>query len=174
MKALHFENSYSLVDGLNKGSQPKTLGDSAKYLPFIPPAHGISELRYEFNPQHSSLSHAFVKIQLEYYAAQNRAFLAYNTETPTAGYTLFNAGLGGSFTNKKKRRFLNVYLMGNNLFNTAYFDHLSRLKYFLFSPTDTNPTHGIYNMGRNISLKLDFPLDFSLKQDKVPTPAAGE
>ena len=62
--------------------------------------------------------------------------------------------------------------MGNNLFNDTYYDHLSRLKYFLYSPTDTNPAHGIHNMGRNISLKLDFPLDFSLKQEKTSTPAA--
>ena len=93
--------------------------------------------------------------------AQNRAFLAYNTETPTAGYTLFNAGIGGSFTNRKGKTIVNVYLNGDNLFDKAYYDHLSRLKYFLFSPADTNPTHGIYNMGRNISLKLSFPLDFS-------------
>jgi iron complex outermembrane receptor protein len=105
--------------------------------------------------------HAFVKVQMEYYAAQNRAFLAYNTETATAGYTLFNAGVGGGFTNKKGRTIVNVYLNGDNLFDKAYYDHLSRLKYFLYSSTDTNPSHGIYNMGRNISLKLSFPLDFS-------------
>ena len=166
VKALHFENSISLVYGENKGSQPKSIGDSARYLPFIPPAHGISELRYEFNDRKAHITHAFVKVQLEYSAAQNRAFIAYNTETPTAGYTLFNAGVGAGFTNKKGKTIVNAYLMGNNLFDVAYYDHLSRLKYFYFSATDTNPTHGIYNMGRNISLKLDFPLDFNLKADK--------
>jgi iron complex outermembrane receptor protein len=163
IKALHFENSLSIVNGTNKGAQSKSLGDSAKYLPFIPPTHGISELRYEFAGKKTHLVHAFVKVQLEYYAAQDRVFLAYNTETPTAGYTLFNAGIGGGLTNKKGKTFMNIYLTANNLFDVSYYDHLSRLKYFLFSPTDTNPTHGIYNMGRNISLKLDFPLDFSLK-----------
>jgi len=166
VKALHFENSLSLVYGENKGSQPKSIGDSAKYLPFIPPAHGISELRYEFSDKKAHLTHAFVKVQLEYSAAQNRAFIAYNTETPTAGYALFNAGVGAGVTNKKGKTIVNIYLMGNNLFDVAYYDHLSRLKYFYFSPTDTNPTHGLYNMGRNISLKLDFPLDFSFKADK--------
>jgi iron complex outermembrane receptor protein len=166
VKALHFENSLSIVYGTNKGGQNKAMGDSAKYLPFIPPTHGISELRYEFNAKSSHLVHAFVKVQLEYSAAQNRAFLAYNTETPTAGYTLFNAGIGGSLTDKKGKTIVNIYLNGNNLFDEAYFDHLSRLKYFLYSPTDTNPAHGIHNMGRNISLKLDFPLDFSLNKGK--------
>ncbi|HVV04634.1 MAG TPA: TonB-dependent receptor [Puia sp.] len=161
VKALHFENSLSIVYGNNKGVKGKVLNDSARYLPFIPPTHGISELRYEFNSKRTRMSHAFVKVQLEYYAAQNRAFLAYNTETPTAGYTLFNAGVGGNFTNKKGKTVMSVYLNGDNLFNTAYYDHLSRLKYFLFSPTDTNPAHGIYNMGRNISLKVSIPLDLS-------------
>ena len=162
VKALHFENSLSVVYGTNKGPQAKSMGDSAKYLPFIPPTHGISELRYEFNKDKQlRLSHAFIKVQVEYYAAQNRAFLAYNTETPTAGYTLINAGIGGGLTDKKGKTIVNIYLNANNLFDVAYYDHLSRLKYFRFSPEDTNPTHGIYNMGRNISLKLDFPLDFA-------------
>jgi iron complex outermembrane receptor protein len=52
--------------------------------------------------------------------------------------------------------------MGNNLFDVAYFDHMSRLKYFLYSSTDTNPAHGIHNMGRNIAFKIDFPLDLKL------------
>ena len=169
VKALHFENSFSVVYGDNKGAQPKSIGDSGRYLPFIPPAHGLSELRYEFISRTSRWQKAFVKIQLEYSAAQNRAFIAYNTETPTAGYTLFNAGIGGTLADKKGRTIVNIYLMGDNLFNVAYYDHLSRLKYFYFSPYDTNPTHGIYNMGRNISFKLDFPLDLSLRTNKKET-----
>ncbi len=163
VKMLHFENSLSVVYGDNKGVPGKTVSDSAKYLPYIPPTHGISELRYEFNVKPSRIAHAFVKAQFEYYAAQNRAFLAYNTETTTPGYSLFNAGIGGSFTDKKGKTIFDLYVNGNNLFDVAYYDHLSRLKYFLYSPTDTNPSHGIYNMGRNISLKLDFPLDFTIK-----------
>ena len=169
VKALHFENSLSIVNGLNKGSEPKSLGDSAKYLPFIAPAHAISELRYEFDVKPARIMHAFVKVQLEYSAAQNHAFLAYNTETPTGSYGLFNAGIGGGFTNKRGKTIFNLYINGENLTDVAYYDHLSRLKYFYFSPTDTNPTHGIYNMGRNISLKLDFPLDFSLKKGQDVT-----
>jgi iron complex outermembrane recepter protein len=163
VKKLHFENSLSVVYGNNKGVPGKSVGDSAKYLPFIPPTHGISELRYEFKVQGARIVHAFVKAQLEYYAAQNRAFFAYNTETATPGYSLINAGIGGSFTDKKGKTIFDLYINGNNLFDIAYYDHLSRLKYFLYSANDTNPGHGIYNMGRNISLKLDFPLDFSLR-----------
>jgi iron complex outermembrane receptor protein len=101
---------------------------------------------------------------LAYYAAQNRVYLADNTETPTPGYTLFNAGLGGAFTGKKGKIIFNLYIMGNNLFDVAYQDHLSRLKYFEPYPNDPRGRHGIYNMGRNISLKLEFPLDVNLKK----------
>jgi len=39
----------------------------------------------------------------------------------------------------------------------VYQDHLSRLKYFEPYPTSPIAHHGIYNMGRNFSVKLDFP-----------------
>ena len=165
VKALHFENSISAVYALNKGIDPKILTDSNKYLPQIPPLHGISELRYDFEFKQHHIVNGFVKVQLAYYAAQNRVYLTDNTETPTAGYALFNAGFGGGITNKKGKTVVNIYVMGNNLFDVAYFDHLSRLKYFYYGPNDTDPAHGIHNMGRNIAFKLDFPLDFNLKQN---------
>jgi iron complex outermembrane recepter protein len=169
VKSLHVENSVSVVYGNNLGVAGKTLSDSAKYLPFIPPLHGMSELRYDFNMAAQHLAGGFVKFQCEFDATQNRVYLENNTETRTAGYTLFNAGLGAGITNSKGRTVLKFYLMGNNLFNTVYWDHLSRLKYFLYSSTDTNPNHGIYNMGRNVSIKLEFPLEFSLKQEPAQT-----
>ncbi len=167
VKDLHFENSISAVYATNKALDPKYLNDSNRYLPFIPPLHGISELRYHFDFKPNHIVNGFVKIQLAYYAAQNRVYLADNTETPTPGYTLFNAGVGGAFTGKKGKIIFNMYIMGNNLFDVAYQDHLSRLKYFEPYPNDPRGNHGIYNMGRNISFKLDFPLDFNLKKSGV-------
>jgi iron complex outermembrane recepter protein len=157
VKALHFENSLSAVYGLNKDVPAKLQSDSNKYLPSIPPLHGLSELRYDFASATHHIVNGFVKIQLAYYARQNRVYLTDNTETPTPGYALFNAGAGAGFTNRKNKTIFNLYLMGDNLFDVAYQDHLSRLKYFEFYPTDPRPYHGIYNMGRNVSLKLDFP-----------------
>ena len=49
VRALHFENSISVVYGVNKDIDPKLKSDSNKYVPFIPPLHGISELRYDFD-----------------------------------------------------------------------------------------------------------------------------
>ena len=159
---LHFENSLSLVYGNNKGvnGQPK-LSDSAKYLPFIPPLHTYSELRANIKKVSSSIVNAFVKVQLEYYAPQNRAYLEFDTETPTPGYSLFNAGLGADITNGKGKMLFSVTTIGDNLFDVAYQSHLNRLKYFEPYPDDPRSHHGIYNMGRNFSLKVNVPLDFN-------------
>jgi len=156
---LHFENSFSLVYGINKGSGEK-IADGSKYLPFIPPLHTISELRANIKKVSSSFKNAFIKVQLEIYAAQNRAYLAFGTETPTPGYQLVNAGLGADVTNGNGHTIFTFNILGNNIFNSAYQSHLSRLKYFEPYPDDLRRYHGIYNMGRNISLKLNFPLNF--------------
>ena len=160
LKPLHFENSVSVVYGNNKGVDPKLATDSNRYVPFIPPLHGISELRYDFESKAAHITHGFVKLQLALYAKQNRVYLTDNTETPTAGYNLVNAGVGGGITNGKGKLLFNLYFMGNNLFDVAYQDHLSRLKYFEPYPTDPRGRSGIYNMGRNFSVKVDVPLAF--------------
>ncbi len=160
VKPLHFENSISVVYGCNKDIDPKLQSDSNKYVPFIPPLHGTSELRFDFEAKKSHIVNGFVKVQLAYYAKQDRVYLTDNTETPTPGYALFNAGVGAGITNKKGNTILNIYLFGNNLFDVAYQDHLSRLKYFEPYPTDPRGRLGIYNMGRNFSLKIDVPLSF--------------
>jgi len=147
VRALHFENTVSTVYALNKGIDAKYRTDSNKYLPFIPPVHGLSELRLDWEAPSSHFVNGFVKVQAAWYAAQNRAYLADNTETATPGYTLINAGVGAGITNGKGKILFNLYIMGNNLFDVAYFDHMSRLKYM-----------GIRNMGRNIALKVDFPI----------------
>ncbi len=162
-KAVHFENSLSVVYAQNIGVAGTAVPDTEKYLPFIPPLHGNSELRIDFDVKHFNIKHAFVKLQMEYYANQNKVYTAYGTETRTPGYTLFNAGAGGSFVNKQNKIICSVYLMANNLFDLTYWDHLSRLKYFTAYPGDSRE-HGIYNMGRNISFKMDFPLNYNLKK----------
>jgi iron complex outermembrane receptor protein len=169
IKELHFENSFSVVYGDNKGVPGKSLNPDAKYLPLISPAHGVSELRFDVSSQSDHFINGFIKAQVEYYAAQNRAYLEFGTETPTPGYALFNAGIGGTFTNKNKKPVLSLYIMGNNLFDQAYQDHLNRLKYFVWQTASgyvvpsPNGGYGIYNMGRNISFKIDVPLDLSSK-----------
>jgi iron complex outermembrane receptor protein len=154
---LHFYNSVSLVYGKLLSSPGKPVTDSTRYLPDIPPAHGISELQYDFSNKHLHLVNGFVKVSATIYGPQNHVYLSDNTETPTPGYTLINAGVGAGFTNKKDKLVCNIYIFADNIFDVAYQDHLSRLKYFEPYPDSPGPHHGIYNMGRNINLKLDFP-----------------
>ncbi len=154
---LHFENSVSIVYGNLLSSPGKPITDSTQYLPDIPPIHGISELQYDFTNKNLHLVNGFVKVSAAFSASQNRVYLADNTETPTPGYTLINAGVGGGFTNKQNKIIFNIYVLANNIFDVIYQDHLSRLKYFEPYPNSPGPYHGIYNMGRNISFKLDFP-----------------
>lgn len=145
---LHFENSVSVVYGVNKGVNGVAPGDSARYLPFIPPVHTLSELRASFRHPFSRAQNSYVKIQVLFYAQQDRAYTAYGTETPTPAYTLVNAGIGTDIANSKGKTIFNIGLFGNNLGDVAYQDHLSRLKYM-----------GIYNMGRNIGIKVTVPFE---------------
>ncbi len=162
VKSLHFENSLSAVYGLNVATNDIKVNPNAKYVPFIPPFHGLSELRYDFESKSKHLTKGFLKVQLVYFASQNRVYTVDNTETSTAGYSLFNLGIGTGITNKKGIKIVTISVMGNNLFDVAYYNHLSRLKYFV-SATDPDQTHGIRDMGRNIALRLEFPLSFNLK-----------
>jgi iron complex outermembrane receptor protein len=154
---LHFENALSVIYAINKGNAGVPVPDDALYLPFIPPLHTRSELLAEFKKKFKHVNTIFVKAEVEYYAAQNRIFAAYHTETPTPGYTLINAGLGATLTTASGITLFRISLQGNNLGDVAYQSHLSRLKYFEPYPNNTSGRSGIYNMGRNISLKLIIP-----------------
>ena len=154
---LHFENGLSIVYAQNLGGNGINITAEDKYLPFIPPLHTRSELRANFKLKTLHITNAFAKVEVEYYAKQDRVLLANNTETPTPSYTLLNAGFGGDFTNKKNKVIFSLYILGNNLADIAYQSNMSRLKYFEPYPDNTTGHSGIYNMGRNISLKLVVP-----------------
>lgn len=155
---LHFENGISVVYAENKGGNGVRLTDSEKYLPLIPPLHFTSELRASFKQVSKTLRNSFFKVQVLYYATQDRVYLADNTESNTSGYTLFNAGAGTDVCGKKGKVMFNISVFGNNLFDAAYQDHLSRPKYFESYPNDPRGRSGIYNMGRNIGLKVSVPI----------------
>ena len=160
---LHFENSISIVYAQNLGGSGAIINTTNKYLPFIPPVHTNSELRAEFRKKRLCFSDIFVKIGVQYYAAQNRAFTADNTETKTPGYTLIDAGMGASVKNKKDKLLFTFAILGTNLTDIAYQSNMSRLKYFDNYPNNQIGRSGIYSMGRNISFKLTIPIDVTLK-----------
>jgi iron complex outermembrane receptor protein len=157
---LHFENSISVIYALNRGGNGIIINSSNKYLPLIPPLHTNTELRANIIGKSRHFSSLYIKIGMEYYAKQNRIYSAYNTETSTPGYILYNAGIGGEILNSKGKSILSFNILGNNITDVAYQSNLSRLKYFEEYPDNPTGRSGIYNMGRNFSLKLTVPLNF--------------
>jgi len=154
VKQLHFDNSASLIYGDNNSFSGAQKSSATKYVPFMPPFRYISELKYEWTEKSEFFDNPFIKIQVQYTATQNRVFTYDNTETPTRGYTLINLGAGTGFKNKAGKSIVNLYVLANNIFDVAYQNHLSRLKYFEQYSASPNGHLGIYNMGRNISIKL--------------------
>jgi iron complex outermembrane receptor protein len=149
---LHFENAISIVRGRNR-NQP----DSGKYLPFMPAPRYQSKLRANIKKAGNHLVNCYIQLELDHYFKQDQFLKENNTETATQGYTLVNSGFGGDYTDKKGKVLFSVYFSASNIFNVAYQSHLNRLKY---GPENmaTGRT-GIFNMGRNLSIKLVVPFD---------------
>ena len=148
---LHIENSFSYVHAVQP-NQP----DSLKYLPFIPPARYRAEIKGEWSRAGKTLNSFYFKAGLDRYFKQDNYFRAYGTETATPGYTLISAGAGAEFEFKKGKKKAGLYISGENLADVAYQSHLSRLKYAPVNPL--NGRTGIYNPGRNISIKMTLSL----------------
>ncbi len=153
---LHVQNVFSLVAG-----QLKEAISNSKYLPFIPAPRLLSECRVDFKKFKKAIRNFYVKLELDNTFAQNNIFSAYNTETATRGYTLLNAGLGADFVSKNGNTIFSINLVGSNLGDISYQNHLSRLKYA--SENLATGRMGVFNMGRNFSIKLNFPLSFKVK-----------
>jgi iron complex outermembrane recepter protein len=71
-------------------------------------------------------------------------------------------GVGTDIINKNRKTILTVHLAGNNLTDAAYQNHLSRLKYA--AENLATGRMGVFNMGRNFSLKVNIPLVFKEKK----------
>ncbi len=148
---LHFDNSFSFVYA-RQNNQP----DSTKYLPYTPPGKYRGELKF-ICPNSKTIKNAYLKLGIDYYLEQNKIYYKYGNETITPSYTLFNAGIGGDICSHNKTLF-SVYIYGANLADVAYQSSMSRLKY-----ADRNLATGrvgVFNMGRNITIKMIVPLQF--------------
>ncbi len=143
-EVIHFENSFSYTRGVNRATD--------KALPFIPAAVLRNELRLE--PEFKgSLKGTYFSVALDNVFGQNRVDYF---ESPTGAYSLVNLAAGTTFMFKKQPLRLNI--SANNLFDKAYYDHLSRFKPGRLD--EANPTAGYYNQGRNISVGLYLPFVF--------------
>ncbi|ASZ09562.1 TonB-dependent receptor [Chitinophaga pendula] len=150
---LHFENTLSYVSATVSNAT-----DSTKYLPNIPAGRWLSELKGKFKKVGGPFRNAYIGVQMDMNFDQNNVFSAYQTETTTKGYTLFNAGLGADIVGRKDKTLFSLHFAVNNLGDVAYQNHLSRLKYAPLN--ELTGRSGVFGMGRNFSVKVAVPIDF--------------
>jgi iron complex outermembrane recepter protein len=157
---LHFENNFSFVRGRfdEKLEGFKTGSDN---LPLIPAPRWNGELRADFKKAGKFLQNLYARFEIDKTFRQDKYFTGFDTETATDGFTLLNAGVGANITGKKKSTLFSIHLGITNIGDVAYQNHLSRLK-FTAENLATGRT-GVFNMGRNFSIKLNVPLDFVRK-----------
>lgn len=149
---LNFENIFSTVKAIQLNQ-----GDSTKYLPYTPPGEWQSKLKFVLRKPNRTFQNCYLSFGLEHYFEQDKIYYKFGNETATPGYTLLNIGMGGEL-HSQRHTVCSIFLLCNNLADVAYQSNMSRLKY-----TDTNNVTGrtgVYNMGRNFSLKISIPFDF--------------
>lgn len=151
IKGLKFFNSFAFAYGFNRDSQFKGKGNDGEFLPLIAPFIINSDLSYELEMKKSWIKSLKPNINIEFAGKQDRYLALSGTETATPGYALLNMGLSASIPYSKENN-LQLMLQANNVFDKAYQSHLSRLKYL-----EDHDGPGIYNMGRNIMIKLVLP-----------------
>ena len=147
--------------------------DSVKYLPFVPPTRITADLKFLLPAPSKEIQHLYLKFGMLNCFAQKdvyRQYAIYNglntaltpfeyaaSRSATAGYTLFNAGAGADILSNG-RTTCQIFLLCSNLFNTAYMDYMSRFKYYPVNYATDRV--GVFNMGRNLSIKVLVPLYF--------------
>ena len=132
--ALHLGADFSYVRGTFKSSD----------MPLIPAPKLGAEVKWEITHGGRLLNNSYIALNVDHRFKQDHYLEG--TETATDGYTLLGASAHTDVV-VKGRRVAGLSLIGENLTDVTYVDHLSRLKYV-----------GIRNPGRNITLKLTLPL----------------
>lgn len=119
------------------------------YLPFIPAQKITPEIRYEF-AEIKKLKNTYIFINTDIVFAQKNIA---PEETTTEGYHLLNTGIGCVLNSNRTP--IEINLIGNNLLNEVYYDHLSR-----FKPLE------LHDIGMNIVLncKIKFSKTNKTKQ----------
>ena len=140
--------------------QLRTPIEGNKYLPFIPATKLVTEFKGSFNNLIKNIHNFYVKFEVDNTFAKKNVFTVYNTETKTAGYTLLNAGIGADFVNKKSQTLFSLSFSAINIADVGYQNHLSRLKYA--EENLATGRNGVFNMGRNFSIKLNVTLSLNL------------
>jgi iron complex outermembrane receptor protein len=129
---LHIEGAYSSTFGEKTDHEALSLMPSQKIN---------ATIKASFNGK-NAVKNFSAYLQNQYSFAQNR-IAAY--ETLTDDYNLVNAGASVELQFGKQKILLHA--TANNVFNTTYYDHLSRYK-----------QDEIYNIGRNFSFRISLPV----------------
>lgn len=151
---LHFENTFSYTRGKFTSAV-----DGSTDLPHIPAARLVSELRGNLLKKSTSFKNVHVSITGDYTFRQDKAFTGFNTETPTDGYFLLNAAAGAEIMHRGNVLF-GIHIGVFNITDAAYQNHLSRLKYTAVN--NATGRAGVFDMGRNFSIKINVPLSYKL------------
>ncbi|WP_228412458.1 TonB-dependent receptor [Chryseobacterium sp. G0240] len=145
-KGFSFDTSLSVIYGFNRDKIFINKGNQGEYLPLISPLKWSGNLSQKIATGAKIISAVTPTVEMEFSAAQHRYLGLNDTETATPDYTLFNIGASVAIRYSENHS-ASLLFQANNVFDRAYQSHLSRLKYL----------GNIYNMGRNISLKLIIP-----------------
>ncbi|MEO6190950.1 MAG: TonB-dependent receptor [Saprospiraceae bacterium] len=120
------------------GMMSKT--QDGNFTPYIP--------AQKLNPTLETHFNQFKKLPLSFFTDVEYNFKQENTapdELKTPSYSIWNMGISSKFQRKKSLVTFGISL--HNILNKAYYDHLSRFKYF-----------GLLNMGRNLSINYKIVL----------------
>ena len=164
--SVHFSNTFSMVNArlLHQAA-------STKYIPFTPAPRWSSELKWELQhhshstvmhhhsnhtPHRSLLNNLYIAANLDCYLRQSHIYSADDTETATPAYALIGLSAGTDIQLNRKK-VAELYITADNLLNNAYQSHLNRLKYADIN--NVTGRHGVYNMGRNITIKIVIPVE---------------
>ena len=149
VEPLHLENSFSYVSAVQSHQQ-----SDRKYLPFTPAPRWTSELSYDLIRDGRVLNNTYVKLGMECHLKQSHYYAADDTETATPSYTLLSLSMGTDIR-WHNHTACTISVIGDNLTNRAYQNHLSRLKYA--GDNAVTGRRGIYNMGRSVTVKVSVP-----------------
>jgi len=177
-KWVELENGFTYIYSFLAGGT-----DSTRHVPWTPAPRLTSKVRFKRTDKPSSIFRGtYLEFWFAKYWAQNNIYGAFWTELPSYAYTLYNIGIGTNFINRKTKQVVcSLIINCTNLTNIAYVDHTSRPQYFWAynganDPTNfgrtpatvTMQTEGIYNMGRNVGVKLVFPFGIVGTSAKPP------
>jgi iron complex outermembrane receptor protein len=153
LKGYKLTNSFQFVNAYNLNPSFKGKGINGAYLPFIPPALFNTILSRTVEVKRKYLKTILPEFEIEYTAAQHRYLALNETETFTPGYLLLHVSVQITILNSNSKQ-LNLNLFVNNLLDTAYQSHMSRLKYLEHFRDTRAFASGIWNMGRNAGVKM--------------------